>query len=429
MLTDYWQRVRMIRRDGWIVVANAAAYGFMWTGILDTLLNLFLLRMGYGPQFVGLSMATAALGYALAALPAAAITRWLGLRRAMIVGAAIWVAGMLALSTADLLPGPWRQPWILGMRILAISGLSLDSVSRYPLLTGVTTPEERPHAFALLWSLNPLGGFLGSLVGGLLPGLFAGAIGVSLDHPRPYGYALALGLVIHVPATWALFSLSEMRAKQSRGKTEPSRGAVPYMVLGVVGLVCLLRVGGEFVVRTFFNVYMDSVFAAPAARIGTIMAFASLLTIPAPLIMPPLVGRLGRAGALATAMLGVAASVVLMGFSVHWVVAAVAFVCINVLAVMARSAWTLLTQEVVQPEWRSIAAGVSNLTAGLGVAVTSSVGGAMAAGLGYRSTFLTGAALVALGTLVFWLYFRAPRAQVAMAVEVDSRGLGGRVEP
>jgi MFS family permease len=428
MLADYWQKVRMIRRDGWIVMSSAAAYGFMWTGISDTLLNLFFLRMGYGPQFVGLSMATAALGYALAALPAAAITRWLGLRRAMILGAAVWVAGMGALSTADLLPGPWRQPWILGMRILAISGLSLDAVSRYPLLAGATTADERPHAFALLWSLNPLGGFLGSLVGGLLPGLFAGAIGVSLDHPRPYGYALALGLLIHVPATRALFFLSETRAQESGGETKPGKSDVPYVVLGVVALVCLLRVGGEFMARTFFNVYMDSVFAAPAARIGTVMALASLLTIPAPLIMPPLVGRLGRAGALVTTMLGVAASVVLLGSSVHWVVAATAFVGINALAVMARSAWMLLIQEVVEPEWRSVATGVSSLASGLGVAVTSSVGGAMAAGLGYHSTFLAGAVLVTLGTLVFWLYFRVPRAQVAVALARDPEGRG-RVEP
>jgi MFS family permease len=417
MLADYWQRVRMIRRDAWIVVANGAAYGFMWTGISDTLLNLFFLRIGYGPQFVGLSMATAGLGYALAALPAAAISRWLGLRRAMIIGAAVWVGGMVALSTADLLPGPWRQPWILGMRILAVSGLALDGVSRYPMLAGATTPEERPHAFALLWSLNPLGGFLGGVVGGLLPGSFAGAIGVSLDHPRPYGYALALGLLIHVPATGALFALSETRARQSGGKTKPSQSAVPYVVLGVIGLVGLLRVGGEFMARTFFNVYMDSVFAAPVARIGTAMALASLLTIPAPLVMPPLVDRLGRAGALVTTMLGVAAAVVLLGFSVHWVVAATAFVGINALAVMARSAWVLLIQEAVESEWRSMATGVSSLAAGLGVAVTSSVGGTMAAGLGYRSTFLTGAVLVALGTLVFWLYFRVPRAQVAAATD------------
>ncbi len=52
----------------------------------------------------------------------------------------------------------------------------------------------------------------------------------------------------------------------------------------------------------------------------------------------------------------------------------------------------------------------------------------MAAGLGYHSTFLAGAVLVTLGTLVFWLYFRVPRAQVAVALARDPEGRG-RVEP
>ena len=28
--SGYWQRVRMIRRDAWIIMANGAALGFTW---------------------------------------------------------------------------------------------------------------------------------------------------------------------------------------------------------------------------------------------------------------------------------------------------------------------------------------------------------------------------------------------------------------
>jgi predicted MFS family arabinose efflux permease len=50
------------------------------------------------------------------------------------------------------------------------------------------------------------------------------------------------------------------------------------------------------------------------------------------------------------------------------------------------------------------------------VAVMSSAGGVMVAERGYSVTFVTGAVLVVLGALVLWLYFRVPRAQVAVAL-------------
>ena len=46
-------------------------------------------------------------------------------------------------------------------------------------------------------------------------------------------------------------------------------------------------------------------------------------------------------------------------------------------------------------------------------AITSAAGGAMVAELGYGMTFTAGAILVALGALVFWIYFHVPRGQLA----------------
>jgi len=403
----------MIRRDAWIIMAGAGTFGFMFSGVSDAILNLFFVRMGFGPRFVGISMATAAFGYALAALPAAVVSRRLGTRRAMIVGLLGWVAGMAALSLADRLPPAWQQPWILATRLFAISAYALNGVSQLPFLVRLTTPQERPHAFALLWSLNPLGAVLGSLVGGLLPGLFARVMNTSLQQPRPYGYALAVGLLVHLPMIWALFTLPKdsPRTRQQKGAADTS--PAPYFLFGVIILICLLRVGGEFTARTFFNVYMDRALRVSTARIGAAMALANLLTIPAPLVTPLLVQKLGKVRTMVAGVLGVAASILVLGLSGHWVLAACAFVSTTLLAAMARSVWTLLSQEAAAPEWRSIVSGLSNLATGLGAALTSAAGGYMVTELGYGATFVMGATLVALGALVFWAYFHVPREQLA----------------
>lgn len=297
----------------------------------------------------------------------------------------------MALALADLLPPAWQQPWILALRLLPTCGFSLCSVSAQPFLAGVTSSEERPHAFAVRGALSPLGTVVGSLLGGFLPGFFARIAGGSLDQPRPYGYALAAGMLVYIPVIWALSTLRETGLDTREKRAAQEKGAVPYALLGAIGLVCFLRVGGEFSTGAFFNVYLDSAWSVPTATIGGLIAVANLLTIPAPLLTPPLVQRWGRLGTVLAGALGVAASVAALALVDHWVWAAVAFVCMTILAAMVRSVWVLMTQEVVAPEWRPMAAGVSNLTAALGVTAMSAAGGYIAADFGYRSTFATGA--------------------------------------
>jgi predicted MFS family arabinose efflux permease len=323
----------------------------------------------------------------------------------MIAGSLAWSACTVALSVADLLPLSWREPWILALRFLANCGIALYSVSNMPFLTGVTTPEERPHAFALSFSLSPLGAFLGASLGGLLPGLFAAATGTSLAHPRPYGFAIAAGMLVYLPMIWALWKLPEPGA--GRGDPATKVSAMPYALLGAMALVSLLRVAGEFVTRTFFSVYLDTAWLVPTATIGAAIAVANLLTIPAPLLVPAIVERWGQVTPIVAASLGVACSIALLAVGGQWVIAAAAFVAMNVLAALARSVWMLLTQEYVDANWRSMAAGVTNLASGIGLAATSSAGGVLAAQQGYAATFGAGAVLVALGGLVVWLCFRA----------------------
>ncbi len=413
----YVANLRRIRREAWVVLAGAAVRGFTWTGVSDTILSLYLLRMGYGPAFIGAAAAASNLGYAVAAMPGAAVARRIGARAGLIVGSLIWALGLVLLSFADLLPGGWQQPWILTMWLVAAGGRALDAVSGQPYLTESTTPRERPHAFALMIAFSPVGSFLGSLVAGLLPGILiaSGALRATLDHPRPYGVAMALAMLIYVPMVSIFLTLPKRTLPTGPAPARSVRGRAPWGVLGAIGVVCVLRVSGEFTARTFFAVHLDSTWAVAAAQIGAAVATANLLSIPAPLITPLLVERLGRAGTIALGALGVAVSILLLGLSPTWQAAAVAFVAMTVLAAMARSVWSLVVQESVQPAWRSAAAGVSNFTSGLGVAAMSSAGGVMAATLGFRATFTTSAALVGLGALYVWFAFRTRAGEPACA--------------
>ena len=435
MHTAYFQNFRRIRREAWIVLLAAIALGFTWIGLSDAIMNLYLVRIGFGPQFVGASAALASLGYALAAMPGAALTRRIGARRGMIVGSLAWVAGVMLLSAADLLPAPLQESWIIVMRLAASGGLALNAVSSQPYLTTVTSPEERPHAFALVISLRPLGGFCGGLVGGLLPGFLVslglGPLTASLSQPRPYGITLALGMLVYLPVVWSLWTLprDDPKSIAARRAAAPPAAlgvgeredpdwdrlsarsrmrlrAAPYGVLAAIALVCALRVGGEFAARNFFSVYVDATWGITAAQIGSVVAVSSLLSIPAPLVTPALVQRYGRVATIAAGAFGVALSIALLAVGRSWATASMAFMAMTILAAVARSVWSLMIQESVDDVWRPTSAAVANLFSGLGNTIMSSVGGVLAAAVGYRATFTTSAALVALGAVTVWAAFR-----------------------
>ena len=62
--------------------------------------------------------------------------------------------------------------------------------------------------------------------------------------------------------------------------------------------------------------------------------------------------------------------------------------------------------DLVPPSKRAPVSGVTEMAAGLTFTALTFGGGYMIAILGYRSLFLTGAALTLMGTLVFWLAYR-----------------------
>jgi hypothetical protein len=60
--------------------------------------------------------------------------------------------------------------------------------------------EERNRVFCVRAAMQPLAGSAGSFAGGLLPGLFAKALSVMLDHPAGYRYSLFMAALLLRPA-------------------------------------------------------------------------------------------------------------------------------------------------------------------------------------------------------------------------------------
>ena len=178
MATMYLQKLRLFSRNMRLCLIFIAIFGFCYLGIYLVLLNLYLLRLGYGPEFIGLVYAVSGLVNAVSCLPAGFLGgRW-GVRRTIIAGACVGIAGLGLLPLAEFLPQAIQGVWIPVMFSLAGLSRALLFTNLGPFMMNATTPEERDHAFSVYFALVPLGGFAGSLVGGVLPGLFALPLGM-----------------------------------------------------------------------------------------------------------------------------------------------------------------------------------------------------------------------------------------------------------
>ena len=69
MIADYLQALRLLHRDVRLFLFASAFVGFTYFGIYTLLLNLYLLRLGYGPAQIGLINGAGPLAMAIGGLP------------------------------------------------------------------------------------------------------------------------------------------------------------------------------------------------------------------------------------------------------------------------------------------------------------------------------------------------------------------------
>jgi predicted MFS family arabinose efflux permease len=198
-----------------------------------------------------------------------------------------------------------------------------------------------------------------------------------------------------------------MKAKVSRS------GPAPFVLIALLALVQLLQAAGEGAARTFFNVYLDAGLSVATHQIGALFAAGQLLAVPAALVTPLCIDRWGNGRVFTWSSLGTVISLLPLALIARGWSAGLGFIGVMAMAPVWRTAFTLYRLGVVSPGWRALMNGASKMALGLSFSIASLGGGYIVTGLGYRSLFLTGGSLTAVGVLLFWGYFRVPRGELA----------------
>lgn len=399
-MAEYWNTMRLFSPSLRRFLMAMTLELTVFFGILAVLQNLFLLRLGFDTKFIGLILGLGQLVWAITALPAGYISSRLGLRNGMLLGNAVSAVALGLMLLVEALPQNMWPLWLMGSQALMMVGMAFISVCLTPYLMVVTGERERHHAFAVFQALFPATAFIGSLIGGWLPGPIATALGMTLDQAAPYGLALWAGPPLILLANWPLW------------KTDPGKTAVqdaqhaageraPIGLLLFFGVVVYLAAISQGTVRAFFNVYLDTGLAVPSAQIGTIMGVAQLLPVAAALAAPLLIARWGTDYALAGAIVGVAASLFLLAIvPTLWMVAVAYMAVIATLTVMATTR-DMLSQEIVTPRWRTSISAVLMIGLSLGWSTAAMAGGYLIETLGFGALYFIGGLSSLLAAVLF----------------------------
>jgi len=403
MLND-WRILRTFNRGIWLFLLAWALTAFGYFGIQGVLLNLYLLRLGFGPEFIGLLIASGQIIWAVMALPAGAIGARIGLRAALITASVLLTLGMGMLLMVEAFPRSVWAIWLFGCWMLLWVGAALNTVNSIPYLMNVSA-AERNHAFSAQGAVIGLMAFVGSLVAGLLPGLLVTWLGGSLDEPAPYRYALWLAPLVYALSifVWA----GAPRVKLAGEAETLSTSTKPLRLFVFFGLVVFLQTASEGAVRAFFNVYLDQALHVPTAQIGAILGVGQLLPVFIVLITPQLLGRWGTSRTLFVTTAGVGLAMLPLATLSHWIPASLGFLGVMSMLAVNGPARNILSQEIVLPRWRTTTSAIGTIGLALGWASTAAVGGYMIARAGFSGLFFLGAVLAFVAAILLLGYVRS----------------------
>ena len=417
MLSSYIATVRLLNRDVRLVFATYAVFGFAWGGLYTLLFNLYLLRLGYDTDFIGVVNGISRFAFALGGLPAGMLGMRFGARRMILLGVSVIAAGLVALPLGEYVPVDWRAGWIIVTLSGAFAGGSLFFVNMTPYLMTVVTEQERAHVFSFNSVLFPACGFLGSLIGGLLPGLVADLLGSTVEDPAAYRWPLLLAGALFWLCLPPLLATQRTESTSTTSQTDDS--GPPIALLLVLSAVLFLVNAPQGAAMAFFNVYLDAELSVSTELIGVIGAAGQIVAVPAAATMPGLAARWGQ---LATyAMVGLVGCIWLVPLALvpHWSVAAVTFVAISAYGAIRGPLFTVFSQGIIPARWRSAMSGAASTSLGLSWTLTAGVGGVIIRDYGYPALFLGASVLGVAGIVLLFVAARMP-GQLRDALEASN---------
>lgn len=362
----------------WLFLAASFSFGIS-QAFAALFLNFYLRELGLGAEWQGVLNALPALTLALLALPAAGLARRIGNVRAIALGSVLGLVGAVVLASAS---GPLMA--MLGA-VVQGAGTAALIVAGSPFMAAHSTPQSRVTLFSVQSALMTGAGFLGNLLGGRVPELYAASTGGEPDGLGALRTALLVAAGLQALGLIPVLSLRPGQpAPASGGRTLAVQDRRTMTRLVTPNVLVGLGAGATI---PFLNVFIEGKFNISYASLGTLFAWASLATAATALIQPWVVRRLGPLRAVLVVQASSLPFLALLGFAPELWMVTVALFTRGALMNAAGPVYSAHAMTVLSERDRPLYSAVNVIAWDMGWAVSSILAGVVRGALPFGTAF------------------------------------------
>lgn len=392
----------------WLYLTSAFTFGLS-QAFMMLFLNFYLKALGLGTQWQGILNALPAITLALLSLPAVALARRISNAHTLKIGAALGLLGTLLITLA-----PGAALIVVGALIQG-AGAALTVVSSTPFMANNSDEKNRVTLFSVQSAMFTAAGFVGNIVGGRIPELYAAANNVPVHGVEALRTALLVATGLQVLGLIPVLFLRpsgktrpEGRSFAVKDKRTMARLVLPNILVGL----------GAGATIPFLNVFIEGKFNIDYASLGSLFAWTSLATAATALLQPLLVKKMGQVQAVLVVQAASLPFLAMLGFAPHlWMVTAAMFTR-GALMNAAGPVYSAYAMSSLPEEDRQMYSAVNTIAWDLGWAASSIGSGVVRGWLPFSTAFnllFAWTLLMYLGSVVaiyLGLYRRAPRQPV-----------------
>jgi MFS family permease len=384
---QYLRHLRTLSRNAKLYLAATVFQG-LGSGVWGVLFYLYLKlpRVGFKDDFIGNMFTASAIATGLVALPAGLLCERIGPKRAILIGV---LANLVNIAQITVL-----QP--AGLLIASlVSGLigTVSWVAAAPLLMENSRPEERTYLFSFQSTLSIIMSVVGSFIGGVMPDLFNGALGLPTGLASSVvGYRISLAMAIAFSLSVGFPVLLMRRSANSDAhrmidllalkNIRSSRTIIKFMIpTAIIGL------GAGFVVPLVNPFFLDR-YKATSVEIGIISALGNVTLGIATLVTPLVSNRLSKVKSVALCQFLSMPFIMLTSLSPSLTWAASSYIARTALMNMAGPVGTTFQMELVTPAERATTNGLMVMSDNIPRAATATVSGILLTKGDYFTPFL-----------------------------------------
>jgi len=370
-------------------------------GIYGVIFNLYILRLGFPENFLGMILSLSSVSLGVFAMPAALVCDRLGRKKTLLLSSLLLTLSLIFLYNTT------SEELLIVFSIAYGVSMALSLVTGGTFLVENSTAYERMHLFSAYYMIYTVSTLTGNMIGGFLPGLLAGLFSSAPGGALTYRLTLYVSLAAAIISVLPLACISEKAPRESMEtahldvyKSLFNSKVVRHMLF----VYCLYGLGWG-VSLPYFNVYFDVVLGASANQIGMIFSVSQLTMMVGYFLVPVLSERFGKIKLASVVQVLSIPFLLIFTFTASIWVAAFGYVMRYLLMNMANPVLNSFKLEIVGDEQRSTMNSVTWMACYTFVGIGTYAGGLMMAAGKNAMPFLITAALYGLTAVMYHVYF------------------------